>query len=76
MNPLPPIGSLVRITRFYKGFKMDDGPITGLLLSCREQEPFNPALGKSFTVKLLETNGNYFHFFLYPEDHLEVLIET
>jgi hypothetical protein len=65
------IGNLIRITRFFKDWKINT--ITGVLLHFRPVEPIKDTHKKSFNIRMLETNGEIQDFILVPEDGIEVL---
>jgi hypothetical protein len=65
------IGDLIRITRFFKDWKINT--TAGVLLHFRPVEPIKDTHKKSFNIRMLETNGEIQDFILVPEDGIEVL---
>ena len=67
------LGDLVSITRYHEGFRMDDPPITGLLVE-RSRLVHIVALKNSSRIKILETTGELREIFVNDLDVTEVLI--
>jgi len=67
------VGDLISVVRYHKGFRMDDPPITGLLV---ERSPLMPydSFKRSFRIKILETTGELREIFVNNLDITEVLI--
>jgi len=66
-------GDMVSITRYHNGFRMDDPPITGLLV---ERSPLEHIVAhkKCSRIKILETTGEIREIFVNNLDVTEVLI--
>lgn len=66
------VGDLISVTRYHNGFRMDDPPITGLLV---ERSPLEHivALKKCSRIKILETTGELREIFVNNLDVMEVL---
>jgi hypothetical protein len=69
MNP----GDLVSIARYHNGIRMDDPPITGLLVEHCPLMPYD-SFKRSFRIKILETTGELREIFVNNLDITEVLI--
>ena len=69
MNP----GDLVSIARYHNGIRMDDPPITGLLVERCPLVPYDSFKG-SFRIKILETTGELMELIVDQRDVAEVLI--
>ena len=65
------IGNLIRITRFFKDWKINT--TIGVLLHFRPVAPIRDTHKKSFNIRMLETNGEIQDILLVPEDEVEVL---
>ena len=67
------LGDMVSITRYHNGFRMDDPPITGLLV---ERSPLEHIVAhkKCSRIKILETTGELREIFVNNLDITEVLI--
>lgn len=66
-------GDMVSVVRYHKGFRMDDPPITGLLV---ERSPLEHIVAhkKCSRIKILETTGELREIFVNNLDVTEVLI--
>jgi hypothetical protein len=69
MNP----GDLVSIARYHNGIRMDDPPITGLLVEHCPLMPYD-SFKRYFKIKILETTGELREIFVDQRDVAEVLI--
>ena len=69
MNP----GDLVSIARYHNGIRMDDPPITGLLVEHCPLMPYDSFKGY-FKIKILETTGELMELIVDNRDVAEVLI--
>ena len=69
------VGDLISVVRYHKGFRMDDPPITGLLVE-RSLQFDLVALKNSSRIKILETTGELREIFVNDLDVTEVLIEA
>ena len=67
------LGDMVSITRYHNGIRMDDPPITGLLV---ERSPLEHIVAhkKCSRIKILETTGELREIFVNNLDVTEVLI--
>lgn len=66
-------GDYVSVTRYHNGFRMDDPPITGLLVERCPLMPFD-SFKRSFRIKILETTGELREIFVDNRDVTKVLI--
>ena len=66
-------GDYVSVTRYHNGFRMDDPPITGLLVERCPLMPFD-SFKRSFIIKILETTGELTEIFVDNRDVTKVLI--
>lgn len=69
MNP----GDLVSIARYHNGIRMDDPPITGLLVEHCPLMPYD-SFKRYFKIKILETTGELMELIVDNRDVAEVLI--
>jgi hypothetical protein len=69
MNP----GDVVSIARYHNGIRMDDPPITGLLVEHCPLMPYD-SFKRSFRIKILETTGELMELIVDNRDVAEVLI--
>jgi len=69
MNP----GDLVSIARYHNGIRMDDPPITGLLVEHCPLMPYD-SFKRSFRIKILKTTGELMELIVDQRDVAEVLI--
>ena len=67
------VGDLISVVRYHNGFRMDDPPITGLLVERCPLVPFD-SFKRSFRIKILETTGELREIFVDNRDVTEVLI--
>jgi len=66
-------GDMVSVVRYHKGFRMDDPPITGLLV---ERSPLEHIVAhkKCSRIKILQITGELREIFVNNLDVTEVLI--
>jgi len=67
------LGDMVSITRYHNGIRMDDPPITGLVVE-RSRLVHIVAHKKCSRIKILETTGEIREIFVNNLDVTEVLI--
>ena len=67
------LGDLVSIARYHNGIRMDDPPITGLLVERCPLVPYD-SFKRSFRIKILETTGELMELIVDNRDVAEVLI--
>ena len=67
------VGDLISVVRYHKGFRMDDPPITGLLVERCPLVPYD-SFKRSFRIKILETTGELMELIVDNRDVAEVLI--
>ena len=67
------LGDLVSIARYHEGIRMDDPPITGLLVERCPLVPYD-SFKRSFRIKILETTGELMELIVDNRDVAEVLI--
>ena len=66
-------GDMVSVVRYHKGIRMDDPPITGLLVERCPLMPYD-SFKRSFRIKILETTGELTELIVDNRDVTEVLI--